>query len=907
MITNQKFAFPQDQHVNLQINDRGIVTPRLLDLDPQNCLDMTLFAVLYPNARLATVTVPTGYLSLTDEQTVMNAMASVVHEGVKYRLIGASGSAKEGRFYLIDEQHFHLLAARFQNWPESLIVYFGIIVSPCQALIEREEARIVVVPDGDFGTNDCRGYIRESMFQEFRRAQKSRDEDVEIVPLDSHHLYQFRLAFEKSDPTDCWQAKGLFKIMSDRVADTLGVDIVLPHSAIKPELREASKRDKKPTLMFRGRIVVGVREVSRELEYASSYTLTVHAPDESLKLEILPKAEEHATAVVESAREGKYAALVELLGKDSKILGTDKSANTTPFGVVEAMLVSDGEGNICRHPYINKKLNEILARWAFWLCTSGGFYMPAFMLGDDGVLVEQNGKIYSVSDWIPENAIAVPYPFKFRKALCVRYPIRMYEDLLPVRRLVQGELIPLLQVALAKQGCSLTESEAGALLEEQVLLDGACVLHSKTAKLNGGDFDGDQIALLTDDRFPCWVEHRFALKKPFALEKTKAKRKKTALYQLECTAMAARGNDIGRITDLISSCLAAGKTKQARQLVVELQNALDALKHAIQPDRNLIAEIADEIAPAPWLGLKDITRVSSLPGSLKVPKTDRIGKFYNEVRKSIGEFAGEVEPLENFRGMIVGAPITSEMEEECRRVNRLYGTTISQTIGIMDKLNEERDLARTAWEKARQAQSQDVKELLRVYQAAKRKYRRAESEADDSMKAIFAFIRLWAHSKPAKERRSWCLALHTLVCRPRSADEDFRRPGPTGSIEFLAFPEELQAMHAERTGGEVVPLNLPAPRDGWIRMDPKHRVYLVQPVRGTLKHTFLFQITEEGKVLVKPTVDVPEATQAAREQVETGAQESQKIQQDEPSAAMTVTRFVHKTIAVTESAQAKTA
>src|SRR5207244_7004033 len=144
------------------------------------------------------------------------------------------------------------------------------------------------------------------------------------------------------------------------------------------------------------------------------------------------------------------------------------------------------------HPYINRKLNEILARWAFWLCTSGGFYMPAFMLGDDGVLVEQNGKIFSASDWIPENAIAIRLTCE--KALCVRYPIRMYEDLLPVRNLSIGELVQLLQTALAKQGCALTESETEELLKEQVLLDGACVLHSNTAKLNGGDFDGDQIA-----------------------------------------------------------------------------------------------------------------------------------------------------------------------------------------------------------------------------------------------------------------------------------------------------------------------------------------------------------------------------------------------------------------------------
>jgi len=905
MITSQKYDFPQDQHINLQINERGIITPRLLDLDPQNTLDMTLFAAEYPNGRLATVTVPTGYLSLTEEQAVMNAMVNIVYQGVKYRLIGASGSAKEGRFYFVEEHYFNLLAARFQNWPEALIVYFGIVVSPCLSMVENADAKIVVVPDHKLGTNDGAGKIRESMFREFRKVRKTGDGEIS-EPLRSHCIYQFRLSYGDANRSDCWQAKGLIKVMSDRVADALGVDIVLPQSAIKPALKNPpdSKDSDKQHRLFRGRIVAGIREVSRELPYASSYTLLVHAPKESRQLEVLPKAIEQAQRITTAAQEGKYAALVELLGKDPKVLGKDNGANTTPFGVVEAMLVADGAGNICRHPYINRKLSEILARWAFWLCTSGGFYMPAFMLGDDGVLVERNGKVYSVSDWIPENTIATSADCQ--RALIVRYPIRMYEDLLPVQKLSTEELVKLLQAALAKQGCALTESETADVLHEQVLLDGTCVLHSGTAKMNGGDFDGDQIALLTDTHFPRWVEHRFNLKKPFVLEKTKAKRKKSAMYQLECVAMAARGNQIGRITDLTSSCLAAGKPKLARKLVVELQNALDALKHEVQPNQKLIAEIAEEVAPARWLAFKDQPRVSSLPMHLDVPKTDQIGQFYNLVRNHIGAFAGDVEPLDSFRGMIVGAPVTDEMMDECRQINRLYGMVISQTIAITESLSKAQEAERSAWETARQAQRDDAKDLLRAYQAAKRNHRRAEAEADDSMKAIFAFIRLWAYSKPAAERRSWCLALHTLVCRPRQASDSDGRPGPTGSIVFLAFPEELQAMNAERTGGKVVPLNLPAPRDGWIRMDEQSRVFLVQPIRGTLKHTCLFQITNEGKVLL-PQAGAPEETETSQSAASADPGAEEKQEEPAPSTARTVTRFVQRINATTNSAQAKTA
>jgi hypothetical protein len=257
--------------------------------------------------------------------------------------------------------------------------------------------------------------------------------------------------------------------------------------------------------------------------------------------------------------------------------------------------------------------------------------------------------------------------------------------------------------------------------------------------------------------------------------------------------------------------------------------------------------------------------------------------------------------------MIVGSPVTEAMVKECRHVNRLYGTAISKTSEVMDALSEQQDQARKAYETAQQAKSDDAKDLLRAYQAAKRKHRRAEAEADDSRKAIFAFVRLWAYSKPIEERNSWCLALHTLVCRPWKSDEKDGRRAPTGSIEFLAFPEEIQAMTARRTGGKVVPLNLPAPRDGWIRMDERARVFLVQPIRGTLKHNFLFQIGSDHTLLFTPQVDAPEGTETSQPAASTDRGTEEKQEEQAPSAAMTVERFVQRVNATTNSAQAKTA
>ena len=105
------------------------------------------------------------------------------------------------------------------------------------------------------------------------------------------------------------------------------------------------------------------------------------------------------------------------------------SRTTEEFRVVEGLLLADASGEIVRHPYVNNQLNKLLARWAFKAATGGGFRLPAFALMDDGYLFLKDGQVVSGSDWIPEHKAIVPLASK--RGLCVRYPIRMVDDLLP--------------------------------------------------------------------------------------------------------------------------------------------------------------------------------------------------------------------------------------------------------------------------------------------------------------------------------------------------------------------------------------------------------------------------------------------------------------------------------------------
>ena len=464
--TTNNYRIPADQLQNLEIDRNGRIAPRLHDLEP---LKNTLLSVLYPGIKVASVNVPAEPLDDFEESQVENALARLVWNGAHYKLVGASGSAKKGKFYFVDREHSQAIAERFQHWPQAAIVYFGILVSPCKVMMEEPEARVLVVPDRKLGTNDCRGWIRRSMFQRLRqkhddeilsaqverlrrerygkesgekpyKAEESvllRDANREVAGkrLPEDRFYQFRMAFADT------QAKGAFKIMEDDVSDALEADFVLPESAVKPGLKTPAVMYSifGPGRRFRGDVVVGIREVSRQLEFESSYTLVEHAPEDSIQLEILPQAMKQVAKLSEAVGEGRYEDLLEILGHHpDRSLPDGAEPDSEEFRVVEGLLLADASGEIVRHPYVNNQLNKLLARWAFKAATSGGFRLPAFALMDDGYLFLKDGQVVSGADWIPEHKAIVPLASKH--GLCVRYPIRMVDDLLPFGNLSDEEI-----------------------------------------------------------------------------------------------------------------------------------------------------------------------------------------------------------------------------------------------------------------------------------------------------------------------------------------------------------------------------------------------------------------------------------------------------------------------------------
>src|ERR1700688_4115942 len=126
--------------------------------------------------RWATVCGPTEPPDACGEGIVEQALTRVEFDGIRYSLVGASGSAKKGKFYAVETKYEKRLAERVPFSPQAAMTYFGILVSSCKVMIEVPDCRLLVVEDRQLGTNDCRGWISQSLFK--RLQAKHRDDLV---------------------------------------------------------------------------------------------------------------------------------------------------------------------------------------------------------------------------------------------------------------------------------------------------------------------------------------------------------------------------------------------------------------------------------------------------------------------------------------------------------------------------------------------------------------------------------------------------------------------------------------------------------------------------------------------------------------------------------------------------------
>src|SRR5260370_924169 len=136
MTMNTDRSISLDHILMLDIDKQGSVRKRLPKLDAESTLENTLLQFLYPGIRVATVNVPLEPLDDWEESQVETAMQNLVVDNIRYKLVGASGSAEKGKVYFVQYQQGRALRKRFSAWPPAAMGYFGFLVFPSQVVRE---------------------------------------------------------------------------------------------------------------------------------------------------------------------------------------------------------------------------------------------------------------------------------------------------------------------------------------------------------------------------------------------------------------------------------------------------------------------------------------------------------------------------------------------------------------------------------------------------------------------------------------------------------------------------------------------------------------------------------------------------------------------------------------------------
>jgi hypothetical protein len=477
------------------------------------------------------------------------------------------------------------------------------------------------------------------------------------------------------------------------------------------------------------------------------------------------------------------------------MIGGDNS-DTGYFRVVEGCLASDRDGMMSRHPHIHEGIKKLLAQWAYKILTGGGMKMPGRMLIDDGYLAVEDGQLFSGSDWIPYDSSISDLPGD--RNLCVRYPVRMAEDLLPMNNLSPEAAINCL---VENQGLSRTLAEN--IHATQLALHGTYTLHAERAKTVGGDYDGDCVAVITSKEYPMFVDYRFGMSEwEQAVEKTKAKRQRSSMMNLCSISFKAMGNEVGSITNAMSSAVAAGRLNLSRLLVPELQNEIDSLKHNTHADMKLVQQILEQVGKAAWLDIdKKLMSVDHLPRFVQpLSDSDVVARMYNVLYTDLMEVIGEALPIANFSGLFDGLLNSKKTPSklvlfECRRINEFFGSTMSQGFTWLQLKKTALDAAKTEVKEARKGK--DKIEIMVAY-ARLREAEASFVEATRTHRVLTSAVRrcigVWGNGKASDDQMVWAAALHHVIS------------GGTGkgSILYHAFPQQFADAVAAQTGGERV-------------------------------------------------------------------------------------------------------
>lgn len=287
----------------------------------------------------------------------------VMHQGKRFKVVGASSSLKDGKFWLAEESLIPEIHKYFKSAQEAL-VYFGILTSGCHQGIRQLDTPIKLVEDGELGTGDGFGFVPIRLLRQLNLPEK-----------------QIQVRFVGAT----WLGKGTLHPYD-------GDELILPDSIIKG----AGRPDDQPYYF-------GVRDVAEVRRFRSNFTVSqwfsheVHSQLREVvdrKLEVIRQTFESAATAL------TFLGLVARWSDDSGNY-IDSEARTT----LEAFLKA---GLSPKHRWIHQHLKRLTRKAYVELASGGG--------------IELSGRMMAFAR-LPEDTVCIP-DLPRGKVMVSRYPIR---------------------------------------------------------------------------------------------------------------------------------------------------------------------------------------------------------------------------------------------------------------------------------------------------------------------------------------------------------------------------------------------------------------------------------------------------------------------------------------------------
>ena len=502
----------------------------------------TLLEALHPDIKLMIGSISTFMkkiakaerktkLSTKDIGQLKSQAIAALNKGIgRYQLAGASGARKHGDFFFSRETNPFSV-----YFPSAMgqINYGSILMTECLRMYQIEEVNILVVKDREHHTDDCHGKIGNELLNRLRQS------DDFIFPANTP--FQFRAGIVNE-----WVGKGTLQLDKNLPE---GVDLILPLSCFKGN---------KPKLGVQQveSLKLGVVNFAQKRSVKSSYTVWQWFSQEAIAGDILPITKHKAETLV--AAQADIKDLCKLVQTEQWVNSDEAQEEDEEVDgkILSEILKHDIYGQMLQHPYVVRKIEDLVRRRWLTLATSGGINFTSFMAQPCLAL----GELEICIPEMPEG-----------EYVGFRYPIRDRNDL---------------QIWQNKHLKGLNQQ--GTVYVNPDIARAYC----------GMDFDGDTFCVKSVDKLPMIAEE---IRQHHTKPTTHKPDKVPVQGTLAEVGLRSTENQIGLITYYLATAWATNNHSYISGLAQEVQVAVDRLKSDLSHDQEFLDGVGKNLPKLDWL------------------------------------------------------------------------------------------------------------------------------------------------------------------------------------------------------------------------------------------------------------------------------------------------------------------